>query len=91
MATRRRAILEAEPYVRVFHVADAPGRHDPGTGEMKWDDIYKTIAKTGYSGYIAMEYRAVGDEVDSLIASITQMRSDINSVPVPAAATASAG
>jgi hydroxypyruvate isomerase len=73
------AIQEAEPYVRVFHVADAPGRHDPGTGEMKWDNIYKAIGKTNYSSYIAMEYRSVGDEVDSLIKAVTQMRSDINS------------
>jgi hydroxypyruvate isomerase len=74
------AIQEAEPYVRVFHVADAPGRHDPGTGEMNWDDIYKAIGKTDYSGYIAMEYRAVGDEVESLIKSVTRMRKDLNSV-----------
>jgi hydroxypyruvate isomerase len=72
------AIQEAEPYVNVFHVADAPGRHDPGTGEMKWDDIYKAIGKTTYAGYIALEYRAVGDEVDSLIKAVTQMRSDLN-------------
>jgi hydroxypyruvate isomerase len=78
------AIQEAEPYVSVFHVADAPGRHDPGTGEMKWDDIYKAIGKTGYSNYIAMEYRAMGDEVDSLIKSVTQMRADLNSVASPA-------
>jgi hydroxypyruvate isomerase len=74
------AIQAAEPYVNVFHVADAPGRHDPGTGQMKWDEIYKAIAKTGYSGYIALEYTAAGDEVPSLIKAVTQMRNDINSV-----------
>lgn len=74
------AIQEAVPYVNVFHVADAPGRHDPGTGEMKWDDIYKAIGKTNYAGYIAMEYQSNGDEVESLIKAVTQMRSDINSV-----------
>ncbi len=74
------AIQEAAPYARVFHVADSPGRQDPGTGDMKWDDIYKAIGKTTYAGYIAMEYRPVGDEVESLIKSVTQMRTDINSV-----------
>ncbi len=44
------AIIEAEPFVAVFHVADEPGRNDPGTGKMKWDDIYKAIGKTTYSG-----------------------------------------
>ena len=84
------AIQEAEPYVNVFHVADAPGRHDPGTAEMKWDDIYKAIGKTSYAGYIAMEYRAVGDEVDSLIKAVTQMRSDINAVSNTGSAAAAA-
>jgi hydroxypyruvate isomerase len=78
------AIQEAEPYVNVFHVADAPGRQDPGPGQIKWDDIYKAIGKTGYAGYIALEYRSAGDEVDGLIKAVTQMRSDLNSVVVPA-------
>jgi hydroxypyruvate isomerase len=82
------AILEAEPYVRVFHVADAPGRHDPGTGEMKWDDIYKAIGKTSYAGYIALEYKPAGDEVESLIKAVTQMRSDLNAVSAAPAPTA---
>ena len=78
-------ITEAAPYVAVFHVADAPGRHDPGTGKMKWDDIYKAIAKSGYTGYITLEYLPVSDPVDSLIAAVTQMRKDLNSVPAPPA------
>jgi hydroxypyruvate isomerase len=73
------AIQEALPYVNVFHVADAPGRHDPGTAEMKWDEIYKVIGKGGYAGYVALEYLPVGDEVASLVKAVTQMRSDVNS------------
>lgn len=73
------AIQEAAPYVNVFHVADAPGRNDPGSAEMKWDDIYKAIGKTNYGGYIALEYSPLGDEVQSLIKAVTQMRSDLNS------------
>lgn len=72
------AIRDAEPYVAVFHVADAPGRHDPGTGKMRWDEIYKAIGKTEYAGYITLEYAPVGDEVDSLIKAVTQMRKDLN-------------
>jgi hydroxypyruvate isomerase len=47
---------------------------------MKWDDIYKAIGKSGYSGYMAMDYIPVGDEVESLIKAVTQMRKDLNSV-----------
>ena len=71
---------EAEPYVSVFHVADAPGRHDPGSGKMDYDKIYRAIAKTGYSGYIAMEYLPLGDEVISLKKAVTDMRRSLNGV-----------
>lgn len=71
-------IAEAAPYVGVFHVADAPGRHDPGTGEMNWDGIYRAIGKADYTGYIALEYEPKGDEVASLIAAVTQMRKGLN-------------
>lgn len=71
-------IADAAPYVNVFHVADVPGRHDPGTGKMKWDDIYRAIGRTGYSGYIALEYSPEGDEVESLMRAITQLRQDVN-------------
>jgi hydroxypyruvate isomerase len=78
------AMNEAEPYVAVYHVADAPGRHDPGTGQMKWDDIYKSIGKSGYSGFVTLEYLPAGDQVPSLIKAVTQMRKDLNASMPPA-------
>jgi hydroxypyruvate isomerase len=74
-----RTLTEAEPYVAVYHIADNPGRNDPGTGEMNYDNIYKAIQKTGYSGYITMEYLPVGDQVASLTKSVTEMRKSVNS------------
>lgn len=74
------AVVEAEPYVAVYHVADEPGRNDPGTGHMRWDDIYKAIGKTSYSGYITLEYLPKADEVTSLRVALEQMRRDLNSV-----------
>ncbi len=66
-------IEECLPFTTMFHVADAPGRHDPGTGEMPWDSIYSAIANSGYSGYIAMEYLPVGDQVASLKKALAQL------------------
>jgi hydroxypyruvate isomerase len=77
------AMHEAEPYTAVYHVADAPGRHDPGTGKMKWADIYKAIGKSGYSGYLTFEYLPVGDQVESLIKAVTEMRKDVNNAASP--------
>lgn len=72
-------LKEAHPYVNVFHVADAPGRHDPGTGDMKWADLYTAIGKSGYSGYVAMEYLPVPvDQASSLVKAVTAMRSSLN-------------
>lgn len=69
--------LEAMPYVRVFHVADNPGRHEPGTGEMNYANIYKAIAKAGYEGYITMEYVPLREQVKSLQQAVTEMRAGV--------------
>ncbi len=39
-----------------FHVGDVPGRHEPGTGEINYLNVFKAIAKTGYKGYIGLEF-----------------------------------
>ncbi|MEO8029114.1 MAG: TIM barrel protein, partial [Bryobacteraceae bacterium] len=69
-----RTLTEAAPHVAVFHIADNPGRHDPGTGEMNYDNIYKAIVKTGYTGYVTMEYVPAGDPAESLTAALKQVR-----------------
>jgi hydroxypyruvate isomerase len=61
-----RTLTEAAPHVAVFHVADNPGRNDPGTGELNYANIYRAIEKAGYGGYVAMEYLPLGDPVASL-------------------------
>ncbi len=69
-----RTITEAAPYVSVFHVADNPGRNDPGTGELNFPNIYQAIRKTGYSGYIGMEYRPLGDPLASFTKAVNGLR-----------------
>jgi len=41
-----------------FHVADAPGRHEPGTGEINYPNVIGAIDSTDYARYIGLEYRA---------------------------------
>jgi hydroxypyruvate isomerase len=69
-----RTIQEAAPVTEVFHVADNPGRNDPGTGELNYPNIYRAIAKTGFRGHIAMEYLPLGDPVRSLTKAVDEMR-----------------
>jgi hydroxypyruvate isomerase len=52
--------------VGLFHIADVPGRHEPGTGEIDYINIYKKIAELNYHHYVAMEFLPTGDTVKSL-------------------------
>jgi hydroxypyruvate isomerase len=52
--------------VGLLHVADVPGRHEPGTGEINYASIYRKLAQLNYRGYVAMEFEPAGDPVTSL-------------------------
>lgn len=41
-----------------FHVADVPGRQEPGTGNVDYVSILKELSSWPYEGYIGLEYRA---------------------------------
>jgi hydroxypyruvate isomerase len=53
-------------WVGLVHVADVPGRHEPGTGEIDYGSIYRKLAELNYSHWIAMEYYPTGEPVASL-------------------------
>ena len=38
-----------------IHVADAPGRHEPGTGEINYSKIFECLDEIGYNGRIGFE------------------------------------
>lgn len=69
-----RTITEAAPHVSVFHVADNPGRNDPGTGEINYPNVYQAIRKTGFSGYIGMEYHPLGDPLASFTKAVKSVQ-----------------
>jgi len=52
--------------VGLIHVADVPGRHEPGTGEINYDNIYRRLGELHYNGMIAMEFYPTGDVVETL-------------------------
>ena len=53
---------------RIAHVqiADWPGRGEPGTGALDLDRYLASIQDSGYSGYVALEYKPTRPTVDSL-------------------------
>ena len=52
--------------VGLIHIADVPGRHQPGTGEINYPNIYKKLAELNYNRYVAMEFLPDGDPVKIL-------------------------
>ncbi len=59
-------------WVGLVHVADVPGRHEPGTGEIDYATIYRSLAKMHYDRWIAMEFYPTGEPVASLRAARLQ-------------------
>jgi hydroxypyruvate isomerase len=55
--------------VGLVHIADVPGRHQPGTGEINYASIYRKLAELKYKGYAAMEFEPQGDPVAALRAA----------------------
>jgi hydroxypyruvate isomerase len=49
-----------------FHVADVPGRHEPGTGRLDWSALLRRIRDSGYKGTVGFEYSPSGDAAASL-------------------------
>ena len=52
--------------IGLIHVADVPGRHQPGTGEINYGNIFRRLVELKYRQMVAMEFRAMGDEVIAL-------------------------
>lgn len=38
-----------------IHAADAPGRHEPGTGEINYAGVFACLEETGYKGLVGFE------------------------------------
>jgi len=47
---------------RIAHIqlADNPGRHEPGTGEINFTNLFRFIDEAGYAGWIGCEYKPAG-------------------------------
>ena len=57
------------PYLGLVHIADVPGRHEPGTGEINYQNIFRKLAELNYTGVAAMEFHPSGDPVTQLRAA----------------------
>ena len=54
------------PHLGLVHIADVPGRHLPGTGEINYENIFRKLVDLNYTGVVAMEFLPEGDPVAQL-------------------------
>ena len=52
----------------LFHmqIADVPGRHEPGSGEINFEFMFKHIDAVGYAGWIGCEYNPARGTLEGL-------------------------
>ncbi|HSU30145.1 MAG TPA: TIM barrel protein [Bryobacteraceae bacterium] len=53
-------------HVGLVHIADVPGRHEPGTGEINYDNIFKALGELKYDRIAAMEFYPTSNPVEKL-------------------------
>jgi len=61
-------IKEHAPIIGHVHIADVPGRHEPGTGEINYANVFKAIDEAGYQGFVGLEFRPKQETAAALAA-----------------------
>jgi hydroxypyruvate isomerase len=67
--TEGNVIRNATSYVdRIhhYHIADNPGRNQPGTGELNYVSILRAIQDTGFDGFVGLECGFKGDTDEAI-------------------------
>ena len=54
------------PWIGHIQIADNPGRHQPGTGEINFSRLFEALDTTGYQGWVGAEYHPDGTTLASL-------------------------
>ena len=56
------------------HVADVPGRHEPGTGELNYANIFKALRDAGYDRYVGFEFEPTISSEQAAAASLALLK-----------------
>lgn len=60
------SIARLLPLIGHMQLADVPGRHEPGTGDIDYPSLFALIDQLGYDGWIGCEYHPLGQTVAGL-------------------------
>jgi len=61
-----KTILDNLSTISHIQIADNPGRHEPGTGEINFANLFKAIETAGYDRWVGCEYKPAGRTEDGL-------------------------
>lgn len=61
-----KTIQENLGHIAHIQIADNPGRHEPGTGEINFTNLFHSIDEMGYDGWIGCEYVPIGKTEEGL-------------------------
>jgi hydroxypyruvate isomerase len=76
-----RVLDDAGDLLAHIQIADAPGRHEPGSGTIDWPAALATFHAVGYTGRLGLEYQPTVATLDSLI-TIRRLTSAYTGSPV---------
>lgn len=61
-----RSLEQNLEHIGHIQFADNPGRHEPGSGEIHFENVFKALKKSNYQGWASAEYLALHNTTDSL-------------------------
>ncbi len=56
------------------HLADHPGRGEPGTGEINCANVVRALGEAGYGAYVGLEYRPPDDSAEAVKRTLALLR-----------------
>lgn len=62
-----RSIERLLPWIGHIQIADNPGRHEPGTGEINFERLFERLDAIGYAGHVGCEYIPASDTFTGLV------------------------
>lgn len=71
-----RSIERLLPWIGHMQIADNPGRHEPGTGEIHFGWLLAHIDALGYAGHIGCEYLPAGGTLEGLAWALPYLRGE---------------
>ena len=66
-------LVDALDRVASVHIADVPGRHQPGTGEINFHSIKRVLDERGYDRQLTFEVMPAGGDSEAAVAAIKEV------------------